>query len=135
VEERLTELGVLQGDRWTFEIEMEQDYATHSKRLWAPVRQLYIYQVGDQVIAEESDCKQFGSIVLSSNFFRHHMPMEYDRLLISMIKRLRKEELEREQEPVAPANLSMNDSEEPSFIKDDLPLEDVSAMIDQRQED
>jgi hypothetical protein len=97
---------------------------------------LYIYQIGDQVIAEESDCKQFGSIVLSSNFFRHHMPMEYDRLLISMIKRLRKAELEREQEePVAPANLSMNDSEEPSFIKDDLPLEDVSAMIDQRQED
>ncbi len=110
VEERLTQMGVLVGDRWAFELEMERDYATHSKRLWPPLRQLYLYEVNDQVVAEESDCKQFHSIVLSAKLFNHHLPMSYDKALIRLIKQLKLEEMEMTMHNEAPEKIAMTES-------------------------
>ena len=102
VEERLTQLGVLVGDRWAFELELERDYAKHSQRLWPPVRQLYLYELDSRIVAEESDCRHFNSIVLSSKLLNHHLPTSYDKALIHLIKQLKLEELEVKQHGAPP---------------------------------
>lgn len=78
VEDRLRELGVIVGDRWAFELELERDEEKSAQRLWPPMRQLYLYEMDDRIVAEESDCRNFGSIVLSSKIMNHHMPTSYD---------------------------------------------------------
>ena len=78
LEDQLKEKGLIVGDLWLFELERERDYEKHSQRLWPPMRQLYLYQVGERIVAEESDCRNFGSIVLSSKIMNHHMPTSYD---------------------------------------------------------
>ena len=108
VEQRLKDMGVIRGTRWDFESQLESDYERHAKRLWPPVRQLYLYEVGDRVVAEESDCKHFGNVILSNSFFKHHLPMEYDRVLIKLIKAWRLKEKDGTLHP--PVSVAMDDS-------------------------
>lgn len=97
VEGQLESQGILIGDRWKFEVEKEREFDKWAERLWPPMRQLYIYEVGDKVFAEESDCRNFGSIVLSNNMFRHHLPMQYDRTLIALIRQMKREAEQKKQ--------------------------------------